>query len=104
MEAFLQLGLALMPYAMMDHTHCDFDWHSRDCVLLPLGQPVATTIRDDDTLRTKKQLGVVAVVSAVWTVAENAAYEATCTCIENVDRTFNVCVYVCVCLYICDGT
>lgn len=82
-----------MPYATMDRTHYDFDWYSINCVLLPLEQPVATIIQDGGTLRTKKQLGVVAVVSAVWLVAENAKNDATCTCIENVTvHLMSVCV------------
>lgn len=79
MEAFPQLDLALMPcYALMDHTSYDFDWYSINYFLLPLEQPVATIILDDDTLQTRKQLGDVAVVLAVLLVhAMNAKHDAT---------------------------
>lgn len=66
MEAFQQLDLALT-YAM-GHTSNDFDWNSIHYVLLPLKQPVATIILDDDTLQTRIQLEVVAVELAVWSV------------------------------------
>lgn len=83
-----------MPYAMMDHTQYDFDWYSINYVLLPLEQPVATIIQDGDTLQTKKQLGDVAVVSAVLLVlyAENAKHDATYMYRE-CDRIFNLCVF-----------
>lgn len=100
MGAFLQLDLAL-PDTMTGHTHYDFDWHSINCVLLPLEQPVATIIQDGDTLQTRKQLEDVAVVSAVLLAlyAVNAKHDATYMYRE-CDRIFNVCVCVCFLIYV----